>query len=80
MPSRLAVSLLLLLACQLACQPLAAQGPSPGSEPAADRATERGGIAWFGTWQQGLAEAKRTGKPILLMAAVPQCHGVPGVW
>ena len=39
-----------------------------------------GGIAWFGTWKQGAAEAKRTGKPILLMSAAPQCHNVPGVW
>lgn len=41
---------------------------------------DAGGIAWFGTWQQGLAEAQRTGKPILLMAATPHCHNVPGVW
>ena len=37
-------------------------------------------IAWHGTWQGGLAEAKRTGNPILLVSAVPQCHSVPGVW
>ena len=38
------------------------------------------GIAWFGTWEGGLAEAERTGRPILLMSAAPQCHGVPGMW
>ncbi len=38
------------------------------------------GIAWFGTWNAGLAEAKRTGRPILLMSGAPQCHGVPGMW
>ena len=37
-------------------------------------------IAWFGTWEAGLAEAKRTDRPILLMSAAPQCHGVPGMW
>ena len=37
-------------------------------------------IAWHGTWKGGLAEAKRSGKPILLVSAVPQCHSVPGVW
>lgn len=37
-------------------------------------------IAWFGTWKGGLAEAQRTGKPILLVSAAPQCHNVPGVW
>ena len=39
-----------------------------------------GQIAWFGTWKGGLAEAERTGKPILLISAAPQCHNVPGVW
>ena len=37
-------------------------------------------IAWHGTWKGGLAEAQRTGKPIMLISAVPQCHSVPGVW
>ena len=37
-------------------------------------------IAWHGTWKGGLAEAQRTGKPILLISGVPQCHSVPGVW
>jgi len=37
-------------------------------------------IAWHGTWKGGLAEAQRTGKPIMLVSAVPQCHSVPGVW
>jgi hypothetical protein len=39
-----------------------------------------GGISWFGTWQDGLAEARRTGRPILLVAGAPQCHGVSGYW
>lgn len=37
-------------------------------------------IAWYGTLALGLAEAQRTGKPILLFAAAPACHGVSGVW
>ena len=37
-------------------------------------------IAWFGTLESGLAEAKRSGKAILLQSAAPQCHGVPGMW
>ena len=28
--------------------------------------------------ESGLAEAERTGKPILLISAAPQCHNVPG--
>ena len=37
-------------------------------------------IAWFGTWTGGLAEAARTGRPILLVSAAPHCHGVSGIW
>ena len=38
------------------------------------------GIAWFGVLEDGLEQAKRTGKPILLVSAAPQCSGVPGMW
>ncbi|MDE0937857.1 MAG: hypothetical protein OSA89_18250 [Mariniblastus sp.] len=38
------------------------------------------GIAWYGVLEDGLAEAKRTGKPILLITAAAQCSGVPGMW
>lgn len=37
-------------------------------------------IQWFGVLNDGLAEAKRTGKPILLVSAACQCAGVPGMW
>jgi hypothetical protein len=39
-----------------------------------------GGIQWFTRLKDGLAEAKRTGKPILFLSAAPSCGGVPGVW
>ncbi|MBC8262274.1 MAG: hypothetical protein H8E43_10695 [Planctomycetia bacterium] len=38
------------------------------------------GIAWYGTWEAAKSEAERTGKPILLLSAAPQCQGVPGIW
>lgn len=41
---------------------------------------EEGGIQWFAVWEQARAEAARTGRPILLFSAAPQCHGVPGIW
>lgn len=41
---------------------------------------EGAAIAWFGTWEQGLAEAKRLDLPILLHSAAPRCGGVPGMW
>ncbi len=37
-------------------------------------------IAWYTDLEAGLAEAKRTDKPILLMSAAPSCSGVSGVW
>ena len=37
-------------------------------------------IAWYGTWEQGLAEAKRLDLPIILHSAAPRCGGVPGMW
>ena len=43
-------------------------------------AADRTLVQWFGTWEGAKAEAKRTGKPILLLSAAPQCHGISGVW
>ena len=45
--------------------------PTLAAEPA---------IGWIPTWDQAIAEAKQTNKPILLIAAAPSCGGVPGVW
>jgi hypothetical protein len=39
-----------------------------------------GGIQWFATLDSGKAEAEKTGKPILLVAAAPHCSGISGVW
>lgn len=38
------------------------------------------GIAWYADWDTGLAEARRTNRPILLIAAAPHCHHVSGIW
>lgn len=51
----------------------------PEKVGARDDAT-RGGIQWFATWESGLREAQRTGRPILLVAAAPHCGGVSGIW
>lgn len=39
-----------------------------------------GGVQWFTRLKDGLAEARRTGKPILYLSAAPSCGGVPGLW
>lgn len=38
------------------------------------------GINWYGVLEEGLDEAARTERPILLLSAAPQCAGVPGMW
>ncbi len=38
------------------------------------------GIQWFAIWESGLREARRTGRPILLVSAAPHCAGVSGIW
>ena len=79
---------LLVLAATLAV--LATSGPVSGQLAPPTGASYGGsvpgsknvvsGIAWYGVLKDGLAEAKRTGKPILLITAAAQCGGVPGMW
>lgn len=56
--------------------------PGPGRPPGPGLVSPAKGerIAWFGTWEGGLAEAQRTGRPILLVSAAPHCHNVSGIW
>jgi hypothetical protein len=60
-------------------------GPPPGGPDRPDREEARtdsvgGGIQWFATWESGLREAERSGRPILLVSAAPHCAGVSGCW
>ena len=38
------------------------------------------GIDWYTTWKSGLAEAKRSNRPIFFMSAATVCSGVSGVF
>jgi len=49
-----------------------------GSVPSSKKVIS--GIAWYGVLQDGLDEARRTGKPILFITAAAQCGGIPGMW
>ena len=76
-----------LLLAALAAAPVSAQRGSPPPDrggppqpPDVLQVPTEAGVAWFGSWEAGLAEAQRTGRPILLMSATPQCSGVPGMW
>lgn len=59
-----------LLALVLALPAVAVAQPKPNS----------GGIMWYATLESGLAEAKRTDRPILFLSAAPHCGGVSGMW
>lgn len=48
--------------------------------PTDDTASNGEAVQWFATLERGLAEAKRTGKPILFLTAAPHCGGVSGIW
>ena len=65
-------SLLALLSSTLPAEEKSASAVA-GSSPDAR-------IAWFGTWESAKREAGRSQRPILLVAAAPFCHGVPGMW
>jgi hypothetical protein len=62
------------------------EGERPGRPEQSAKPTEPeknktiAGIQWFATWESGLREARRTGRPILLVSAAPHCAGVSGTW
>jgi hypothetical protein len=62
------------------CLIFAAPAPAVSQDKAKAEGGEGSSIAWYGTWEQGAAEAKRLGLPIFLHSAAPRCGGVPGMW
>tara|TARA_R110002096_G_scaffold24760_32_gene78083 strand:- start:2168 stop:2302 length:135 start_codon:yes stop_codon:yes gene_type:complete len=38
------------------------------------------GIDWYTTWETAEAEAQRSNKPIMFVAAATQCNGISGVF
>jgi hypothetical protein len=69
------LSVLACAAAVLAQGPGGPPGPVEGPLP-----SHQGGIVWYGTLRSGIAEAKRTNRPILLISAAPHCHNVSGIW
>jgi hypothetical protein len=79
------LTLSLLTAALLTLGSLVAQepgtAPATAATPASESKVPEGvQIQWFATLDRGLAEAKRTGKPILFVSAAPHCAGVSGMW
>ncbi len=66
----------------IACigSPATGQGPRPSDLGASNLDLGEPGIAWYTTWESAQAEAKRSGRPIMFVAAATQCHGVSGVF
>jgi Spy/CpxP family protein refolding chaperone len=54
--------------------------PEPPDDQQSLNHVKSGAIQWFATWESGIREARRSGRPILLVSAAPHCAGVPGVW
>lgn len=72
------VALLSLLACSsVAC---GQGGPRPSDLGASKLDIGDPGIAWYTTWETAQAEAKRSGRPIMFVAAATQCNGVSGIF
>jgi len=55
-------------------------GPRPSDLGASNLNPGESGIAWYTTWETARAEARRSGRPIMFVAAATQCRGVSGVF
>ena len=71
---------LLGVTCLAAGSIVQAQGPRPEQLGASDLDIGEPGIAWYTTWDTAAAEAQRSGRPIMFVAAATQCHGISGVF
>lgn len=55
-------------------------GPRPSDLGESDADLGSAGIAWYPILEDGLAEAKRSNRPIFFMAVASQCGGISGVF
>ncbi len=78
----------IVLATSASAQPAREQGARGGpprgrgpetKTPSVTQSTDAA-IQWYATLERGLAEAKRTGKPIIFVTGAPHCAGVSGMW
>ena len=74
------ISLASLFLCAPALAQRAPRGGGPETRTAATTTKDGAIIQWYATLDRGLAEAKRTGKPIMLVSGAPHCAGVSGMW
>ena len=57
-----------------------ARGARPNELGATEQPIGAAGVMWYTTWESGLAEAKRSGRPILYYAAAAQCSEISGTF
>ena len=80
----LALAAALLAASPALAQERGGRGGRPGGPPKLEKTAplpaDAEKIAWHGTWSEAQAEARRTGRPILLVSAAPHCRNISGVW
>ena len=74
------IALASLFLCAPALAQRAPRGGGPETRTAATTTKDGTIIQWYATLDRGLAEAKRTGKPIMLVSGAPHCAGVSGMW
>lgn len=74
----LRAALLSVLACSSTA--FGQGGPRPTDLGASRLDIGEPGIAWYTTWETAQAEAKRSGRPIMFVAAATQCKGISGVF
>ena len=55
-------------------------GPTARDIDASPQKVGEAGVAWYTTWETGLAEAKHSNRPIFFMSAATTCSGIPGVF
>ena len=55
-------------------------GPTPTTVGDNPQDIGDAGVVWYTTWETGLAEAKRSNRPIFFMSAATTCSGIPGVF
>lgn len=82
----LLVAALILIPASAIAQRPGPGGPPPERGPRPEQLGESeadlgsSGIVWYPILDDGLAEAKRTGKPILFMSVSSSCNGISGVF
>ena len=74
------IALASLFLCTPALAQRAPRGGGPETRTAATTTKDGAIIQWYATLDRGIAEAKRTGKPIMLVSGAPHCAGVSGMW